>query len=157
MVFIHFLLFLAIWLIFSGKYDVFHTSLGVISSLVVAFTSKDLYDSNSSVKRNLKIFVRFLFYVVWLILEVIKANLSVIRIIFSKNINNNIDPVIFEYKTMLNSDLAKMLLANSITLTPGTVTISLINDKLKIHTIKKDGALSGVKAIENKLLKVFKE
>lgn len=156
MVFIHFLLFLAIWLVFSGKFDVFHTSLGVVSSLFVAYTSRDLFEKNNSTLKNIKIFFKFLPYLIWLIIQVIKSNLNVIGIILHRRIKDKIDPQIFEYKTKLDTDLAKMLFANSITLTPGTITISCVNDKLKIHTINKQGALLGVKAIEDKLLKVFK-
>ena len=157
MVFISFIFFLSIWVIFSGKFDAFHISLGVFSSLVVAFTSKDLYKSNLPIVLDIKVFFRFLLYVPWLIYQIIKSNLMVAKIILSKNVIKNVDPQIFTYKTKLNNNLAKMIFANSITLTPGTVTISLLNDRLTIHALNKAGALQGVKDIENKLLKVFKE
>ena len=77
------------------------------------------------------------------------------RIVISKNVIKNINPRIFTYETVLTSDLAKMFLANSITLTPGTITISVVDNKLTIHALKEEGSIEGVKAIEDKLLKVF--
>ena len=155
--FLSFIFFLFIWVIFSGKFDAFHLSLGVFSSLVIAFTSKDLYKSNFSLVTDIKIFFRFLFYMPWLIYQIIKSNLMITSIILSRNVVKNIDPKIFTYETKLKSNLAKMVLANSITLTPGTITISCLNDKLTIHAIKANEALQGIKDIEDKLLKVFKE
>ncbi|MDD7473137.1 MAG: Na+/H+ antiporter subunit E [Bdellovibrionota bacterium] len=155
MVFISFILFLSVWLALSGKYDVFHVSLGIISSLIVAYTSRDLINNSNNICKNIKIFIKFLFYIPWLIYQIILSNFMITRIVLSKNVIKNINPRIFTYETVLTSDLAKMFLANSITLTPGTITISVVDNKLTIHALKEEGAIEGVKAIEDKLLKVF--
>ena len=155
MVFISFILFLSVWLALSGKYDVFHVSLGIISSLIVAYTSRDLINNSNNICKNIKIFIKFLFYIPWLIYQIILSNFIITRIVLSKNVIKNINPRIFTYETVLTSDLAKMFLANSITLTPGTITISVVDNKLTIHALKEEGAIEGVKAIEDKLLKVF--
>ena len=155
MVFISFILFLSVWLALSGKYDVFHVSLGIISSLIVAYTSRDLINNGNNICKNIKIFIKFLFYIPWLIYQIILSNFMITRIVLSKNVIKNINPRIFTYETVLTSDLAKMFLANSITLTPGTITISVVDNKLTIHALKEEGAIEGVKAIEDKLLKVF--
>lgn len=155
MVFISFILFLSVWLALSGKYDVFHVSLGIILSLIVAYTSRDLINNGNNICKNIKIFIKFLFYIPWLIYQIILSNFMITRIVLSKNVIKNINPRIFTYETVLTSDLAKMFLANSITLTPGTITISVVDNKLTIHALKEEGAIEGVKAIEDKLLKVF--
>lgn len=155
MVFISFILFLSVWLALSGKYDVFHVSLGIISSLIVAYTSRDLINNSNNICKNIKIFIKFIFYIPWLIYQIILSNFMITRIVISKNVIKNINPRIFTYETVLTSDLAKMFLANSITLTPGTITISVVDNKLTIHALKEEGAIEGVKAIEDKLLKVF--
>lgn len=155
MVFISFILFLSVWLALSGKYDVFHVSLGIISSLIVAYTSRDLINNSNNICKNIKIFIKFLFYIPWLIYQIILSNFMITRIVLSKNVIKNINPRIITYETVLTSDLAKMFLANSITLTPGTITISVVDNKLTIHALKEEGAIEGVKAIEDKLLKVF--
>ena len=155
MVFISFILFLSVWLALSGKYDVFHVSLGIISSLIVAYTSRDLINNSNNICKNIKIFIKFLFYIPWLIYQIILSNFMITRIVLSKNVIKNINPRIFTYETVLTSDLAKMFLANSITLTPGTITISVVDNKLTIHALKEEGSIEGVKAIEDKLLKVF--
>ena len=155
MVFISFILFLSVWLALSGKYDVFHVSLGIISSLIVAYTSRDLINNSNNICKNIKIFIKFLFYIPWLIYQIILSNFMITRIVLSKNVIKNINPRIFTYETVLTSDLAKMFLANSITLTPGTITISVVDNKLTIHALKEEGSIEGVQAIEDKLLKVF--
>ena len=155
MVFISFILFLSVWLALSGKYDVFHVSLGIISSLIVAYTSRDLINNSNNICKNIKIFIKFLFYIPWLIYQIILSNFMITRIVLSKNVIKNLNPRIFTYETVLTSDLAKMFLANSITLTPGTITISVVDNKLTIHALKEEGSIEGVKAIEDKLLKVF--
>ncbi|MGI6680928.1 MAG: Na+/H+ antiporter subunit E [Bdellovibrionota bacterium] len=157
MCFIFFILFFLIWLALNGKFDALHMSLGLFSSFIVAYASRDLLRSNYSFTQNIKTLIRLFFYVPWLIFQIIKSNINVSLIILSKDIEKNISPVIFTYKTKLKNDLAKLIFANSITLPPGTVTISLLDDKLVIHALQKEGALEGIEAIENKLLKVFKE
>ena len=144
MVFISFILFLSVWLALSGKYDVFHVSLGIISSLIVAYTSRDLINNSNNICKNIKIFIKFLFYIPWLIYQIILSNFMITRIVLSKNVIKNINPRIFTYETVLTSDLAKMFLANSITLTPGTITISVVDNKLTIHALKEEGAIEGV-------------
>ncbi len=157
MFFIIFIILLPIWLVLSGKFDVFHITLGVISCMAVAFTSKDLFSLKGSFFKNLIIFFKLILYFPWIAFEVIKANIEVSLIVLSKDVIKKIDPIVFVYKTNLKNKLAQVLFANSITLTPGTVTMSLYDDELIIHALKKEGALDGVKKIERKLLGIFKD
>ncbi len=157
MFFIIFFILFPFWLVFSGKFDFFHITLGVISCCAVAFTSKDLFKLKGSFYKNFAIFIKLIFYFPWIVFEIIKANIDVSFIILSRKILDKIDPIVFTYKTTLKNKFAQVIFANSITLTPGTVTMSLFNDELVIHALTSDEALEGVKKIEKKLLDIFKD
>ena len=77
-------------------------------------------------------------YVYVLLREIFKANLDVIRLVLSPKFE--IRPVLLFFKTNLKTDSARTALANSITLTPGTITVSLENDELCVHCLDKSFA-----------------
>jgi multicomponent Na+:H+ antiporter subunit E len=92
-------------------------------------------------------------YLFILIIEVIKANIDVAKIVLSPKID--IDPVVIEFKTKLKTDLTKTILANSITLTPGTITMIMENDVYTVHCLKREFADSLANSkFENILLKI---
>jgi len=70
-----------------------------------------------------------------LVKEIIKANLAVSHLIFAHN--EIVEPVIVRFRTSLKTETARVLLANSITLTPGTITVSLHEDELVVHCLDK--------------------
>lgn len=84
-----------------------------------------------------KLYLWFL-YTIILIKEVIIANVLVAKIVL--NYKEETDSFIISYKTNLKSDLYKTIFANSITLTPGTITIDLKDDIYIIHCLKKEFA-----------------
>lgn len=88
-----------------------------------------------------------------LIIEVIKANIDVARIVLGAKID--VDPVVVNFRTKLKSDLYRVILANSITLTPGTITMVMENDVYIIHCLEKQFA-EGIfdSKFENILLKI---
>jgi multicomponent Na+:H+ antiporter subunit E len=73
----------------------------------------------------------FLGYVPWLTWEVLKANWVVIRACLRADLD--ISPALVKVRTTCKSDLAKVTFANSITLTPGTVTVEIQGDKMLVH------------------------
>ncbi len=81
---------------------------------------------------------RLMRYLGWLIWNVVKANIDVARIILHPKLP--VDPMLMEFRTTLRSDLAKVVVANSITLTPGTVTIDLKGDRYLVHALHPDTA-----------------
>jgi len=122
-----------LWVIFTGKLDSEELIAGVVISLVLAlftyryFTEKGLLNLTPK-----KIFCGIIYfpYLIW---EMIKANLDVAyRVIHPKL---PIKPGIVKIKTNMKSDLGKLLVANSITLTPGTFTLDIKDDTLYIHWI----------------------
>lgn len=90
-------------------------------------------------------------YVGALFVEIIKANLCVIRLIFTKQTS----PCVRTIRTPLQTNFARVALANSITLTPGTVTVQLVDDHLTVHCLTREMA-EGLEnsALEKRLLEM---
>ncbi|MDO4463903.1 MAG: Na+/H+ antiporter subunit E [Bacillota bacterium] len=132
-----FFIFFLIWIIFNGQFTLEIAAFGVvIAGLMYLFICKFL---NYHPKTDLLICKKFflvLQYVFVLITEIIKANFAVIKMIMSSRYE--IEPAIVRFKTDLKSTPARVLLANSITLTPGTITVSLEEDEYVVHCLDKE-------------------
>lgn len=134
------------WIVLSGKFEPLLLWLGGISSFFVAYYFYDLIIPDLELK-YLGIFIRFTKYIPWVLLEIIKANFHMLYLAFHPRLKEKIDPTIVTFKTNLKSDIAITTLANSITLTPGTITVSANSDGVfKVHAIdrKSADALPGV-------------
>ena len=131
--FVTFILLYLIWLLLSGHYDLFHLSLGILCCSLVAFLSHDLLFENGISKNIFLIITRFISYLPWLIYAVISANIHVAYLVLSPKMP--IDPKIIRFKTKLRSDISKVTLANSITLTPGTITMDIVDEEFYVHAI----------------------
>ncbi|WP_347559697.1 Na+/H+ antiporter subunit E [Clostridium sp. AM58-1XD] len=94
-------------------------------------------DYDRAIFKVIPLIMKYAGIAVW---EVVKANVEVIRIVLSPRMN--IDPVIFYFKTDLKTAGARTALANTITLTPGTITVSIVEDMLCIHALKREMAES---------------
>jgi multicomponent Na+:H+ antiporter subunit E len=77
-------------------------------------------------------------YLVWLLKEIVKSNLQVVRCIWQKK--PAISPTVFTVKVSQQTDLCKMLYANSITMTPGTVTLEVRGDEFEVHALTRNAA-----------------
>jgi multicomponent Na+:H+ antiporter subunit E len=150
-----FVILFAFWLLLSGHYDFFHLSLGLICSLLVAFLSHDLLIENISAPKRLRKTRRFVSYVPWLIYQIVLANLHVAYLILDPKA---IDPRIVRFKTRLKSQFSMVTLGNSITLTPGTITMDIIDGEFYVHALSKkvaDDLLSG--EMERRVAHVYLE
>lgn len=133
------------WILLSGELNVILITSGIVSSLIVAYLSHDLLIGRSSIKTGAVRLLRLYKYTPWLLWEIILANFDVIyRTLHPKM---PIDPVIIKFKTDLKTEMGIVILANSITLTPGTVTIDVDRDgEFIVHALAKEvaeGLLSG--------------
>ena len=129
-----YILFLLAWIIFNGNITLEILIFGVvIAAVMLAFMCKFMDYSLQKEKNVYKKSIWFLAYVVLLIREIIKANLAIIPRILT--VEEEMDPVIVKFRTNLKSDFTRMLLANSITLTPGTITVSLEENEYTIHCL----------------------
>ena len=133
-----FLIMFVLWVLLSGKFDAFHLSLGIISCAIVAYFSGDLLFDSPRVKGLLGTWVRFIRYMPWLLFQVFIANLHLMYLTFHPKMMDLIDPEIIKFKTKLKSDLALVTFANSITLTPGTITVDIsANGQFSVHAIDR--------------------
>jgi len=147
-----------LWVLLSGKFDAFHLSLGLISCAIVSYLSSDLLFSDPRPQGLLSQWARFIRYVPWLMLEIIKANLHVTYLVFHPRMMELIDPRIVKFRSKLKSDLALVTFANSITLTPGTITVYVsIDGDFKVHAIDKASGDPLPGAMEANIARAFGE
>jgi len=129
-----FLIMFAFWLLLSGKFDLFHISAGIVSSLAVSLLSNKLVISNPTDRGGITIEVyRFLRYTLWLIYQIFVSGIDVTKRVFK--VKMPINPGIIKCRPMLQSDVALTILANSITLTPGTMTLDISDGEIFIHCL----------------------
>ncbi len=121
------------WLAYTSSLAINEIITGLIVSLIVAFFTYESFTRVSTENNIVKRIFSFLKYLPIFIIEMIKANIDVAKRVINPSLP--IKPGIVAIKTDLKSDQAKMLLANSITLTPGTLTVDIIDDTLYVHWI----------------------
>ncbi len=119
-----FFILLTLWLLMSGHYSILIISLGIFSCAFCVYVE------------GLPIFFmpRLLNYLIWLFKEILKSNLSTAKVI----INGKVEPETFTVKASQVTDVAKVTYANSITLTPGTVTTKMQKDVFEVHALNSD-------------------
>ena len=129
----------ALWLGLSWDYSLktVIASLGAVSVLLSAILAYrfDILDREGSPYGRL---LNLMAYWVWLMMEIFKANWVVIKACLRSNLD--INPALVKVKTGCESDLARTVFANSITLTPGTVTLDVFDNRLLVHCITREGA-----------------
>lgn len=129
-----YILFLAAWIIFNGNITSEIVVFGVaVSTAVFAFMCKFMGHSLRKEAVIYKKSIWFFAYIFILLREIIKANLAIVPKILT--VEEEMEPCLVKFKTSLRSDFTKMLLANSITLTPGTITVGLEGDEYTIHCL----------------------
>jgi len=148
------LLFLT-WVIFSGQLDTFHLTLGVISCALVTWLSADFLFENRKIgmASRLSQAGKLVAYLIWLLYQILLANFHMFKLAFSKP--EVLQPQIIRYDSNLKSDFEKYLLANSITLTPGTVTIKIIGDAYYVHAISDIAAKGLDGQMEKRIANIF--
>ena len=131
-----FLFAFIVWCLFSWVPDGAHLLIGILVASIVAFMMGDLVIQRPHLMLHPGRYVNFIFlYVPVFLWEVLKANIDVAYRVVHPELP--INPGIVKVRTSLRSDIALTLLANSITLTPGTMSVDIDKDKsvLYIHWI----------------------
>jgi len=130
-----FILMLVLWLVMSGHSELWLLALGAASAALVAWIARRL-DSVDHEGHPLHLTWRGLGYWPWLAIEIVKANLDVARTILAGP--GAVSPAVFTVKASQSDDLGRTIYANSITLTPGTVTMGVDDDgSLTIHALNE--------------------
>ena len=123
---------MATWLLWSGHYTSLLITFGVVSSLFVAFTAKKMYVADAE-GHPVHMLFRLIFYVPWLVWAIVKSNIDIAARILNPRLP--ISPRVIKVKTSQKTDLGRVIYANSITLTPGTVTVDVDGDELVVHAL----------------------
>ncbi len=125
------------WIIFFGHFTWEILFIGALVSLFIyVFLCRFCDYSPRTDLEVTKHIVGGLFYIINLIYEIIKANCSVIYYIFNSKLE--VEPVLAHFKTDIKNHAFREILANSITLTPGTITVSLEENEYLVHCLDKD-------------------
>jgi multicomponent Na+:H+ antiporter subunit E len=131
-----------VWLALTSSFDFQKLTAGILISLILSSFLNKTYLELGLPQLSMKRLLFSLIYIFIVFREVVKANFDVAyRIIHPKM---PIKPGIVVIKTGLKQDIAKLILANSITLTPGTFTLDILGDNLLIHWINVKGEDTGV-------------
>lgn len=130
---------LLFWLVISGP-SLSSLVVGIVAIVFITWLNRDLLDSLVEKKwklkaRNLIVLCGYCTSLLW---KILLANIQVAKIVLSPKMP--LGPVLLRFNPGLKSDLAKTILANSITLTPGTLTIDVQGDVFTVHTLTMSAA-----------------
>ena len=126
-----------LWVLLSGYYTGLLLSLGLFSTLFVTFISlrKGLLPYEQ--QENFFQFMKYIPYGFWLVIEILKSNIDVIKRILSPSLP--ISPRWVTIKSSQTSEFGEVVYANSITLTPGTISIDVNDNNIDVHALSESG------------------
>lgn len=134
------------WVVLSARMEVKYLVIGLVSSLVTAVVTRSLLllpleagEDRLRPAWDLP-WLRLLAYFPWLLWQVVQANLQVAWLIIQPRLP--IEPRLIRFRKSLPNPVAHVVLANSITLTPGTVTVDLDKDEYVVHALWPTAAAS---------------
>lgn len=146
-----YLLYFLLWIIFNGNLTLEICLFGVvIAGAVFAFTCKFMDYSVEKEKRNVKRVFKFLRYACVLVMEIVKANFAVIHLILSER--EEAEPALVSFHSDMETAVGRALVANAITLTPGTITVTLENSEYVVHCLDEDYAIGMDESVFVKLI-----
>lgn len=122
------------WLLLSGHYVAFTLILGVVSIALIVWLNHKMGISDEHTL-PVSLLKRLPNYWRWLFIEIIKSNLHVVKKIWQPKLD--IDPQFTKVSSPFKTNMVKVIQANSITLTPGTVTVAVGEHGLLVHALTK--------------------
>ena len=148
----------SLWLTLSGKVDALHLGYGVASVTVVMWITRDLMltklsPSDSAALAHTR-WAAALTYPCWLLGQIVWANIAVAKLILSPRMS--IAPTFLQLNTPTSSSIPQVILGNSITLTPGTVTLEADHGRFVIHALQKHSTDS-LQALAKRVSDLFGE
>ena len=147
------LIYFLLWVIFNGRITFEIIVAGILISFLLDMFVRKILRLNltlSNLWKFLKIFPDALFYVIVLLIEIVRANLLISKLVLAHEIE--VEPCLVKFNTSLKTEAARVALANSITLTPGTITISLEGNEFLVHALDKEIAKGLEGSVFEKLL-----
>jgi len=141
-----------IWVLLSASFEWINLGLGLACSFVVAW----LNSGHSPFVPKFRLWLRIILYLPWLFYKIVQSSLQLTRLILHPALP--IAPQLISVETKLRHHAAVVLLGNSITLTPGTITAEVDRNKLIVHAMDKTLAEDITsKQIESKIADIFKD
>jgi len=128
---------LGMWALLSGHFDIFYLGIGFASVTLIAWLHSRLPASPEARSPSLR-GVRLPLYGLWLFWQMVLSALYVARVII--NPNKHLDPRLIAFRSKQPSLLSHVIFANSITLTPGTLTVDLEADQYLVHALTPETA-----------------
>jgi len=127
----------AFWLLLSGYFVPFLLTMGLLSAVAVAMLGRrmDLVDHEG---HPIRLSWRLILYWPWLFKEIVKSAWDVSRIILSPRLP--ISPTLVRAKTSQKTTVGVVTYANSITLTPGTISVDVTKDEILVHALTREAA-----------------
>lgn len=130
------LLYFVLWILLSGEITLEVCISGAIVSILLHYFTKKIFGRGSKLEQSyLRRLVGSLRYLAYLFLEILKAGLVVMKLVYTKG--KDTEPILVYFRTHLKTEEAKVALANSITLTAGTITVSTENDHFCVHALDR--------------------
>ncbi|MBT3605588.1 MAG: Na+/H+ antiporter subunit E [Candidatus Latescibacteria bacterium] len=134
------LIMFGVWLLWSGHYSFDHMlvlGLGVVSCVFVVYMANrmDIVDEEG---HPIHLLFQLLLYIPWLLWAIVKANIDVAKRVLNPSLP--ISPCMVRIKATQKTDLTRVIFANSITLTPGTVSVELVGDDILVHALTREAA-----------------
>lgn len=132
-----FLALFAFWIIMSEQMTVKFITIGIVTSILVTFLTKYLLrlpEEGNPQEYYLALdfsYIKYIRFWFWLIKEIIVANIEIALIVLNPKLP--INPQIISFKQKMKNPLAHLTLGNSITLTPGTITVEIVDGEYVIH------------------------
>lgn len=130
------LLLIAAWLLWSGIYKPLLLWLGAFSCLLSLYIAHRVGFFKQST--GLHLLPRLPRFSLWLLVEIVKSSLEVVRLVLDPKLP--ISPTVVEIDAEPQDDVGQVILANSVTLTPGTVALDVFDNRLLVHCITREGA-----------------
>lgn len=132
-----------LWFLLSGQFDPILLGWAAIAVVTAVFVARrmDVVDNEGF---PVQLGFGIVGYVAWLGKEIVKSNLDVTRIILDPTLP--ISPQLRTFRVAPRTDLGKVIYANSITLTPGTITVGIVGDEFEVHALTRaawDGTEEG--------------
>ena len=128
---------LVLWLVLSGHYTGLLISLGVASVLLVVYVAHRM-DVADEEGHPVHLSFRAPLFWLYLLWEIVKANLDVARRILSRD--PGIEPELMRVRASQKTSVGRVTYANAITLTPGTVSIDVDGEYITVHALTREGA-----------------
>jgi len=149
-----FLVSFLVWFFFTGSLSWQELSVGAVVSIIITLVTKEYFNFNIlKLDLPLRIIKYVALYLPLLIFEMIKANIHMALIVLNPKLPLNSG--IVKNKTKLKNEVSKLILANSITLTPGTLTVDVDEENLYIHSVDIN-TVEDEKSITSKFDKTIK-